>query len=114
MDECLFCRIIAGQIPARRVHEDEACIAFEDLNPQAPHHILLIPRRHIANLNDLTPEDDHVVGALHRVAAELATKLGIARNGYRLVTNTGADGGQTVYHLHFHLLGGRALGWPPG
>lgn len=114
MDECLFCRIIAGQIPARRVHEDEVCIAFEDLNPQAPHHILLIPRKHIANLNDLTPEDDRVVGGLHRVAAELAVKLGIARNGYRLVTNTGADGGQTVYHLHFHLLGGRALGWPPG
>ena len=114
MDECLFCRIIAGQIPARRVYEDEFCIAFEDINPQAPQHVLIIPRQHIADLNALTAADDVSIGALHRVAAELAKRLGISRSGYRLVTNTGADGGQTVFHLHFHLLGGRALGWPPG
>lgn len=114
MDECIFCRIIAGQIPARRVHEDEECIAFEDLNPQAPHHVLIIPRKHIANLSALAPEDDRTVGAMHRVAAGLAQSLGMAQGGFRVVTNTGADAGQTVYHLHFHLLGGRHLGWPPG
>lgn len=114
MDDCLFCRIIAGQIPARRLHEDDDCIAFADINPQAPHHVLIIPRKHVASVSGLTAEDDRVVGAIHRVAAQLAEQLGVSRSGYRVVTNTGPGAGQTVFHLHFHLLGGRALGWPPG
>lgn len=114
MDDCIFCRIISGSLPATRVHEDEDCIAIEDRNPQAPNHFLIIPRKHIASLAALAPDDDRLVGAMHRVAAGLAREKGFSESGFRLVTNTGADGGQTVFHLHLHLLGGRPLGWPPG
>lgn len=114
MTECIFCRIAAGEIPADLVYEDEAVVAFRDLNPQAPTHILIIPRRHIATTNDLTPEDAELVGKLVLVAKQVAAKEGIAEDGYRLVLNCNAGAGQTVFHIHLHLLGGRALGWPPG
>ncbi|HEX7879205.1 MAG TPA: histidine triad nucleotide-binding protein [Candidatus Eisenbacteria bacterium] len=114
MEECLFCRIAAGTIPARTVFEDDDVVAFEDIQPQAPVHLLLIPRRHVANLNDLGSDDHHLVGRLLEVAKRLAGERGLAETGYRVVTNTGADAGQTVLHLHLHLLGGRPLGWPPG
>jgi histidine triad (HIT) family protein len=112
--DCLFCKIAAGEIPARLVYEDEAMVAFADLHPQAPVHLLLIPRRHIETLNDLTAADDALIGALLRRAALLARAQGLADRGYRTVINTHADAGQTVFHLHVHLLGGRSLGWPPG
>ena len=114
MDNCLFCRIAEGQIPSKIVYQDEDVVAFEDINPQAPHHILLIPRRHIASMADLTEEDGHVLAILFMVAARLAQKLGLAERGYRFVTNVGPDAGQSVFHLHFHLLGGRKFAWPPG
>ena len=114
MDNCLFCKIAEGQIPSKIVYQDEDVVAFEDINPQAPHHILLIPRRHIASMADLTEEDGHILAILFMVAARLAQKLGFAERGYRFVTNTGPDAGQSVSHLHFHLLGGRRFAWPPG
>ena len=114
MDNCLFCKIAEGQIPSKIVYQDEDVVAFEDINPQAPHHILLIPRRHIASMADLTEEDGHVLVVLFMVAARLAQKLGLAERGYRFVTNVGPDAGQSVFHLHFHLLGGRKFAWPPG
>jgi len=114
MAECVFCKIARGEIPATIVHEDEHVVAFRDLHPKAPTHIVLIPRRHVASLNDLGEEDDAVVGHLVRVAAKLAGDEEIAGRGYRLVANCGRDAGQSVDHVHFHLLGGRALGWPPG
>jgi histidine triad (HIT) family protein len=112
--DCLFCKIASGQIPAKLVHEDADVIAFEDINPQAPTHLLVIPRRHIATLNDLGPEDDAVVGKMHRVAAEAARKRGIADSGWRCVVNVGRDAHQLVFHVHLHVLGGRAMRWPPG
>lgn len=114
MAECVFCKIAQGEIPATIVHEDEHVVAFRDLHPKAPTHILLIPRKHVASLNDLEEEHDAVVGHLVRVAAKLAGEEEIAGRGYRLVANCGREGGQSVDHVHFHLLGGRALGWPPG
>ena len=114
MAECVFCKIARGEIPATIVHEDEHVVAFRDLHPKAPTHIVLIPRRHVASLNDLGEEDDAVVGHLVRVAAKLAGDEEIAGRGYRLVANCGRDAGLSVDHVHFHLLGGRALGWPPG
>jgi histidine triad (HIT) family protein len=113
-DNCLFCKIAEGNIPAKIVYQDEDVVAFEDINPQAPHHILLISRRHIASMADLTPEDGPLLGILFSVAAKLAHKLGLAERGYRFVSNVGPDAGQSVFHLHFHLLGGRKFGWPPG
>jgi histidine triad (HIT) family protein len=110
--DCLFCRIVSKEIPAKLVLEDERCVAFRDINPQAPVHVLVIPRDHIASLNDV--QDDAIVGHLHRVAARIARSEGVAESGYRTVFNTNADSGQTVFHLHLHLLGGRRLGWPPG
>jgi histidine triad (HIT) family protein len=112
--DCLFCRIVAGEIPAKRVFEDEDVIAFEDINPQAPLHVLVVPRAHIATLNDLTPADDHLIGVMVRRAAAIAADRGMAGRGFRTVFNCNADAGQTVFHLHLHLLGGRGLGWPPG
>jgi histidine triad (HIT) family protein len=111
---CLFCRIIAGEIPASVVFEDERLIAFNDINPQASTHVLIVPKRHIDTLNDLQPEDDGLVGAMVRRAGAIAADRGIANAGYRTVFNTNREAGQTVFHIHLHLIGGRPLGWPPG
>jgi histidine triad (HIT) family protein len=111
--DCLFCKIIAGTIPSSKVYEDDQTFAFADINPQAPTHVLVVPRKHIASLDHASADDIHVLGHLHVVAAEIARTKGLAE-GYRTVINTGADAGQTVDHLHVHLLGGRALSWPPG
>jgi histidine triad (HIT) family protein len=112
--DCLFCRIAARSIPADRVHEDDLVVAFRDIAPRAPTHILLIPRRHIASAAELTEDDGPLLGRLFGVAADLARSQGIADGGYRLVSNVGRWGGQTVDHLHVHLMGGRAFRWPPG
>lgn len=111
---CLFCKIIKREIPASIVFEDDELIAFNDINPQAPTHVLIVPKRHIETLNDLTEGDDHIVGALVRRAAAIAADRGFAASGYRTVFNTNRDAGQTVFHIHLHLLGGRSLTWPPG
>jgi histidine triad (HIT) family protein len=111
--DCLFCKIVAGTIPVKRLHEDEQSIAFADINPQAPTHLLIIPKRHIASLARAVAEDTPVLGHLMAAATEIARSSGLA-NGYRIVINTGDDGGQTVHHLHLHLLGGRHMTWPPG
>lgn len=112
--ECLFCRIVAGSIPSTKVHEDDLILGFRDIAPRAPTHILLIPRDHIASAADLTEEHGAMLGRLFAVSAELARQEGIADAGYRLVSNVGRDGGQSVDHLHLHLMGGRAFEWPPG
>ena len=114
MPDCLFCKIVGGDIPASIVHRDEHFVAFKDINPQAPLHVLIIPRRHIASLNDLGPEDDGLVGEMVRRAAAIAREHGVADRGYRTVFNCNADAGQSVFHIHLHLLGGRGLSWPPG
>jgi histidine triad (HIT) family protein len=114
MTDCLFCKIIAGEIPAAIVHQDETIVAFSDINPQAPLHVLIVPRRHIPSLNDLTPEDDQLVGSMFRRAAALAREHGYQDRGYRTVFNTNREAGQTVFHIHLHLLAGRGLAWPPG
>ena len=114
MEDCLFCRIAARAVPARIVYEDETLLAFHDVNPQAPAHVLIIPRRHVATLNDLAPGDEETVGAMVRRAAVLARELGHAEAGYRTVFNCNAAAGQSVFHIHLHLLAGRALAWPPG
>lgn len=111
---CLFCRIAAGEIPAKIVHEDEQLLVIEDINPAAPLHLLLIPRKHIAGTLELRPEDDLLIGHLYRVAASIARERGVAENGFRIVANTNADAGQSVFHIHFHLLAGRSMAWPPG
>jgi histidine triad (HIT) family protein len=111
---CLFCRIIAGEIPATKVYEDADLIAFNDIDPQAPMHVLIVPREHIETLNDLSPQHDAVVGAMTRRAAALAASRGFGESGYRTVFNCRADAGQAVYHIHMHVLGGRKLTWPPG
>ena len=113
MSDCLFCKIIAGEIPARKVYEDENTFAFNDINPQAPTHILIIPKRHIPGVKEAKPEDAETIGQCHLIAAKLARERGLEK-GYRTVFNVGPDAGQTVFHLHLHLLGGRALHWPPG
>jgi histidine triad (HIT) family protein len=113
MPDCLFCKIVSGAIPAKRLMEDEHALAFADIHPQAPVHVLVIPKRHIASHAHALPEDAAVLGHLLHVAGEIAQERNLD-NGYRLVINTGPDGGQTVDHLHVHLLGGRAMGWPPG
>lgn len=112
--DCLFCKIAAGQVPASLVHEGDDLIAFRDINPQAPLHILVVPRRHIATVNDLAVEDDSLVAKLIGTARELAAREGVVESGYRLVFNCNRDGGQTVEHIHLHLLGGRPMRWPPG
>lgn len=114
MTECIFCRIAAGDMGTEFVYEDEQVVGFRDLNPQAPVHILLIPRRHIATPNDLGPEDEALVGRLVTAAARVAAREGLSDRGYRTLINCNAEGGQTVFHLHLHLLGGRQMGWPPG
>ncbi len=110
---CLFCKIIDGTIPSTRIFEDEQCIAFADIHPQAPVHVLVVPRKHIASLAEAKPGDSALLGHLAIVVAEIARNQGLI-HGYRTVINTGDDGGQTVDHLHLHLLGGRSHGWPPG
>jgi len=111
-DSCLFCRIVRREIPAGLVHEDEHTVAFRDIDPKAPTHILVIPREHVGSLNDAT--DPEMLGRLMLVAKTLAASEGLVADGYRTVVNTGANAGQTVFHIHLHLLGGRKLGWPPG
>lgn len=112
--DCLFCRIAAGEIPATLVHLDDHVVAFRDINPMAPVHILVIPRRHVASLDDVQAADGPLLGAMLLAIRDIARKEGIASDGYRTVVNTGADGGQTMHHLHLHVLGGRAMTWPPG
>jgi histidine triad (HIT) family protein len=111
---CIFCRIIAGEIPSKKVYEDERCIAICDLNPVAPTHVLVIPRQHIATMNDVAEADETLAGHLLRVGARVARQELIEEGGYRLVFNTNADAGQTVFHIHLHVLGGRPMQWPPG
>ena len=114
MTDCLFCKIAAGEIAAELVFKNDSVVAFRDINPQAPTHILVIPRKHIATINDIAPDDCSLVGELYLVAAELARKEGFADEGYRVVMNCNEGAGQTVFHIHLHLLGGRPLSWPPG
>jgi len=114
MSECVFCKMVDGEIQPEVVYENEAVLAFKDINPQAPVHVLVIPRKHIASLNDLEPEHDVLVGEMYLAAKKVAQLTGIAEAGYRTVMNCGPQAGQTVFHLHLHVLGGRALGWPPG
>ena len=114
MSNCLFCKIVSGEIPATKVYEDDEVIAFEDINPQAPVHVLVVPRVHIATLNDLAGEHDGLVGALVRRGAAIAAERGVADAGFRAVFNCNGEAGQTVFHLHLHVLGGRGMGWPPG
>jgi histidine triad (HIT) family protein len=114
MPDCLFCKIANHEIQASIIYEDDAVVAFNDINPQAPTHILVVPRQHIASLNDLTPAHDRIVGEVVRRAAAIAAERRIAAGGFRTVFNTNKDAGQTVFHIHLHLIGGRSLGWPPG
>lgn len=112
--DCPFCRIAAGRLPADLAHEDERVVAFTDIHPRAPHHLLVVPRRHIPTLNHLEPQDNDLVGHLFQVARAIARVRGFAEDGYRTVFNCNPMAGQTVYHIHLHLLAGRPLGWPPG
>jgi len=114
MPDCLFCKIAAGQIPSSVVYQDDDVFAFRDLNPQAPFHVLIVPRRHIPTVNDIAEADASLVGAMMRRAAALAAEHGYAERGYRTVFNCNGDAGQTVFHLHLHVLAGRGLKWPPG
>lgn len=114
MSDCIFCKIAEKKIPSKIVHEDERAVAFEDVNPQAPIHVLVIPRRHVASVSELQAADAGLLGHLMLTGAAVAKQKGIAESGYRLVANTGPNAGQSVFHLHFHLLGGRPMHWPPG
>jgi histidine triad (HIT) family protein len=114
MTDCIFCRIAAGDFGTEFLYQDDQLVAFRDLRPQAPHHVLIIPRRHLATLDDLKPEDAPLVGRMVLAAAQVARDLGVAACGYRTLLNCNADGGQTVFHIHLHLLAGRPMGWPPG
>lgn len=111
--DCLFCKIVQGELPTDFIYEDDQVVAFRDINPQAPFHALIIPRQHIATLNDLTPAEEQLVGHLLLTASTLAKENGFAAEGYRTVFNCNQQGGQTVYHIHLHVLGGKPLGWPP-
>jgi histidine triad (HIT) family protein len=113
MSDCLFCRILSGEIPSKKIYEDEYTYAFEDLNPQAPTHVLVIPKQHVRGLKEATPEEADLVGRCHLTAARIARDRGI-EDGYRTVLNVGPHAGQSVFHLHVHLIGGRPMGWPPG
>ena len=113
-DKCLFCRIVSGDIPAKKAYEDDDVVAFHDINPQAPVHVLIIPRRHIASLDELTDGDATTAGTMVVRAAKIARGLHLESDGYRLVINMGEAAGQTVFHIHAHILGGRTFGWPPG
>jgi len=113
-ENCLFCKIIAGEIPGDFVHQDERCVVIRDINPQAPSHVLVIPREHLESLDDASQKDESLLGHLLRVGARVANDLGHGEDGYRTVINTGAGAGQSVFHLHVHVLAGRPLSWPPG
>jgi len=110
MDNCIFCKIVKGEIPSTKVYEDEKVLAFKDINPVAPVHIIIIPKLHIANVNEITPENAYLLGDIHLAARKIAEDLGIAKEGYRLINNCGENAGQTVFHLHYHLIGGLKLG----
>jgi len=114
IEDCIFCKIVQGAIPTQKVYEDEDILAFRDIAPQAPVHILLIPKKHITNILAMTPQDNFLLGRIQEAVVKIAREEGLAEKGLRLVNNCGAQGGQTVDHLHFHLLGGRNLQWPPG
>ena len=114
MNDCLFCRISAKKIPAKLVYEDRHAVAFEDIQPQAPVHVLIVPKKHISTSLDITDEDDGLIGHLFRIAGQIAKEKGIAERGFRLLMNTNPEAGQSVYHIHLHLLGGRQMHWPPG
>ena len=114
MSDCIFCKIVSGDIPSTKIFEDEQVIAFRDINPQAPTHVLVVPKQHIPGVNELAEADEALVGHVYGVIAKLVRELGIDESGYRVVVNSGADGQQSVPHLHFHVLGGRLLKWPPG
>lgn len=114
MEDCIFCKIIKGEIPCKKLYEDDKVLAFYDINPEAPTHFLVIPKEHIESANKLTEENANIVSHVFLVINKLVSELGIAEKGYRIVNNIGVDGGQTVHHIHFHVLGGRNLAWPPG
>jgi histidine triad (HIT) family protein len=114
MADCLFCKIIAGDIKGAIIHQDDDLAAIKDVNPQAPLHVLIMPRRHIATINDLAQADDALVGSMFRLAARLAKQYGYDQRGYRTVFNCNAEAGQSVFHIHLHVLGGRTMTWPPG
>ena len=114
MPQCLFCSIISREVNATIVYEDDHVVAFNDINPQAPTHVLIVPKRHIATLSEIGPADDQLVGEIVRRAAAIAEARGIAAGGFRTIFNTNRDAGQTVFHIHLHLLGGRSMAWPPG
>lgn len=114
MTDCLFCKMVSGDIQPDKVMETDDVLAFRDINPQAPTHILIIPKKHISTINDITDADTEMIGKLYQMAKVIASQEGLAEPGYRTVMNCNSDGGQAVYHIHLHLLGGRAMGWPPG
>lgn len=114
MEQCIFCQIIEGKIPSNKVYEDEHVLAFHDIHPVAPTHVLVIPKKHIASLLEVTLEDYTTIGHVFSSIQKIARELGLAERGFRVVNNIGKDGGQTVHHIHFHLIGGRTLTWPPG
>ncbi len=114
MAGCLFCDVVNGNVKANIVYQDDSIVAFKDIRPQAPVHLLLIPRKHLAGVLDIEPEDHALIGEIFQVAARLAREQGIAESGFRVVVNSGADAGQSVFHLHYHLIGGRLMSWPPG
>ena len=114
MNGCLFCSLVEGKIGASIVYQDDQIVAFKDVKPQAPVHVLIIPRKHIAGVPDIEPEDYVLIGQIFQVASRLAREQGIANSGFRVVVNSGADAGQSVFHLHYHLIGGRLMSWPPG
>lgn len=114
MEDCIFCKIVNGNIPSKKIYEDDKVYAFYDINPEAPTHFLVIPKEHIQSVNSLNENNVEIISHIFKVINELVVKLGIAESGYRIVNNCGKDGGQTVSHIHFHILGGRSLQWPPG
>ncbi|MCI0444085.1 histidine triad nucleotide-binding protein [bacterium] len=114
MEDCIFCKVASGSIPAKKVAENDHVVAFEDISPQAPTHILVVPHKHIATLNDITPSDQDLLGAMVMTAIQIAKDRQLNSSGYRLVWNTNRGAGQSVFHIHLHLLGGRAMAWPPG
>lgn len=114
MDNCVFCSIIDGKIPSQKVYEDDKILCFKDINPEAPIHLIIIPKKHIESINDLENKDAELIGHIFLKVKQIAKELKIDESGYRIVNNCGKDGGQTVPHIHFHLLGGRSLNWPPG
>ncbi|TCW37693.1 histidine triad nucleotide-binding protein [Laceyella sacchari] len=114
MEQCIFCQIVEGKIPSKKVYEDEHVLAFHDISPVAPTHVLVIPKRHIASLMEIAPEDHVLLGKIFSAVQTVSRELGLAEKGFRVVNNIGEDGGQTVHHIHFHVIGGRTLTWPPG